>query len=480
MTEQKFNTKIQQFRLWPWQRLLWSLIIMLLLVPTLALSAPFSSGSTGADGVFAPTGDTVLTVPPNGMFNYTTVNIPAGVTVTFARNATNTPITILASGDVTINGTISVNGKDGVSVNSPALAVPIGGGGEGGPGGFAGGAGGLNSKFNGGTQLSYGQGLGPGGNGGNVVGSGCPGSFGGVANTPFSTCNSGALYGTVTLLPLIGGSGGSGGIASGTTSCTNDCNGGGGGGGGGAILIASSGAITINGSITAKGGNGGAGGSFPGSPGSGGGIRLIANTIGGTGSILVTGGAGGGANSGWSGGAGRIRLETNSLSFSGTLNPSGTISTPGLVNFFPVPTLSITSIGGVSVTASPRGSFDSPDITLPSSGTFTVSLSASNIPVGTVVNIYQTGRNGSTSGSYNSTPLSGTNASSTATSSIDFNSTMALVLRAETTFAVQTASNDLPTFVEGEKVEKIRVASAFSGPSEVFLITESGKEVRWR
>jgi hypothetical protein len=57
---------------------------------------------------------------------------------------------------------------------------------------------------------------------------------------------------------------------------------------------------------------------------------------------------------------------------------------------------------------------------------------------------------------------------------------MPTILRAETTFAVQTVSADFPVFAEGEKVEKIRIAAAFGGPSEVFLITESGKEVRWR
>ena len=62
----------------------------------------FSSGSTGADGVFAPTASTTVPLPPSGVFNFTTVTIPAGVTVTFARNAANTPVTILATGDVTV------------------------------------------------------------------------------------------------------------------------------------------------------------------------------------------------------------------------------------------------------------------------------------------------------------------------------------------------------------------------------------------
>lgn len=60
----------------------------------------FSSGSTGADGAFNPTVSTTLPLPPDGVFNFTTVNIPAGVTVQFQRNATNTPVFLLATGDV--------------------------------------------------------------------------------------------------------------------------------------------------------------------------------------------------------------------------------------------------------------------------------------------------------------------------------------------------------------------------------------------
>src|SRR5205814_7558464 len=75
--------------------------------------AAFSSGSTGADGAFNPTTSVALQVPPDGKFNYTTINIPFGVTVTFTRNARNTPVYILATGNVTINGNIDVGGQDG-------------------------------------------------------------------------------------------------------------------------------------------------------------------------------------------------------------------------------------------------------------------------------------------------------------------------------------------------------------------------------
>ncbi|MFO0733725.1 MAG: hypothetical protein U0361_22760 [Nitrospiraceae bacterium] len=58
-------------------------------------------------------------MPADGILNYTTVNIPGGVTVSFTRNALNTPVILLAQGDVVINGTVHVNGSVGAAANSP-------------------------------------------------------------------------------------------------------------------------------------------------------------------------------------------------------------------------------------------------------------------------------------------------------------------------------------------------------------------------
>src|SRR5215831_17096880 len=87
----------------------------------------FNSGSTGADGAFAPTASQSIVVPASGVFNYTTVTIPSNVTITYLPNAANTPITILASGDVQINGSISVNGQNGSSHGFGGLGGPGGG-----------------------------------------------------------------------------------------------------------------------------------------------------------------------------------------------------------------------------------------------------------------------------------------------------------------------------------------------------------------
>ena len=73
----------------------------------------FSSGSNGSLGAFAPGANTTVALPSDGILNYTTIIISAGVNVTFTSNAANTPVTMLATGDVTVNGTINLNGTNG-------------------------------------------------------------------------------------------------------------------------------------------------------------------------------------------------------------------------------------------------------------------------------------------------------------------------------------------------------------------------------
>ena len=112
-----------------------------------ALAQTFSSGSTGTDGAYAPScAPTPCTVteplPLSGVFNYTTVTIPAGVTVRYTRNAANTPVTMLATGDVTVAGTINLNGDSGATTGASSTFNL---GGSGGPGGFDGGNGGLST-----------------------------------------------------------------------------------------------------------------------------------------------------------------------------------------------------------------------------------------------------------------------------------------------------------------------------------------------
>src|SRR2546425_1877826 len=124
--------------------------LLIALGSPLALAQTFNSGSTGADGAFNPDCNpkpctVTVPLPADGVFNFTTVNIPAPatsnpdrVTVRFTRNAANTPVTILASGDVTIAGNIDVSGSPGGFGTGGILLSSNGG--RGGPGGFDGGS----------------------------------------------------------------------------------------------------------------------------------------------------------------------------------------------------------------------------------------------------------------------------------------------------------------------------------------------------
>src|SRR5262249_16110159 len=118
-----------------------------------------------------------LREPPNDIFNFTTVTVGRMVTVRFRRNLANTPVYILAQGDVTVSGVIDVSGGGG----SPGGRAAAGG-----PGGYNGGLGGVYNE----ALASAGSGLGPGG---------------GISESV------GSFVGIRELLPLVGGGGGGGG-----------------------------------------------------------------------------------------------------------------------------------------------------------------------------------------------------------------------------------------------------------------------------
>jgi hypothetical protein len=443
--------------------------MLVCIAPKLHAQCPFNSGSTGADGAFAPTKSQDVQVPESGVFNFTTVTIPSGVTITFIRNSRNTPVTILAQGNVTINGRFDVSGKPGGTGRFQF--------GRGGPGGFDGGGGG----FMGISTDPFFPGIsgdGPGGGGGATgLGPCCNNYHGGGgghadAGSPGSVSNNngGPRYGSPTLLPLIGGSGGGGSAAS------NGVAGGSGGGGGGTILIASSGTINFSGSergILATGGDGGAFTSFcGGGGGAGGAIRLVANTLTGSAVLLAGGGL---TNCGLPGRGGRgyIRIEacTNSLTFS---NSSGYVSysRPGSVTLPNAPQLSITSIAGINAPTNPSGSFNgTPDVVLPASTTNPVNmaLQAANVPVGTVVQVSLQPESG-TRTNVQSTPLAGTTASSTATASVTLPVGLSLI-----TAIAEFDVTPLALFIDGERVKRVEMRATYGGRSEVTYITSSGK-----
>jgi hypothetical protein len=418
------------------------------LVAALAWALPvpaqtFNSGSTGTDGALTPpTGTTTLAVPPSGVFNFTTVNIPAGATVKLTRNAANTPVTVLATGSVTIAGIIDIRGADGAFAKLNATVVGSNAG-IGGPGGFDGGSGAAAV-----VSTIAGSGLGPGGG----LGAGSPSGGGGGGfllagsiGKGTGAGSGGVAYGTASLLPLGGGSGGGGGGASAPNT------GGGGGGGGGALLIASSGTITLTGQIQAQGGTGGGiagAGVAAGGGGSGGAVRLIATSIAGAnGTINVAGGSGGALTTlveGGAGSPGRVRVEafTNTLSLNLGTSSIGVLSSgaPTSVALSNAPSLRIATVGGVAVPAAPTGSFTLADVVLPASvaNPVTIGLAATNIPVGTTVTVTVKGLYGDVSTV--STPLTGTLAASTASVSVTVPTNQPSVIGASASFLLSAAA----------------------------------------
>jgi hypothetical protein len=463
-------------------RLLGTTFLLLSIAGAPAFAQTFNSGSTGADGAFSPTAATTLTMPPDGVFNFTTITIPSGVTVTFARNSSNTPVTLLASGNVTINGIIDISGGNGANALNNATAVS-GNGGRGGVGGFDGGNG-----ATGFISITGGSGQGPGGGGGAIGQTFAFGGGGGGGGNVAAGANGvgtgagvgGPAYGSPSELPLIGGSGGGGGGG------INPNNGAGGGGGGGAILIASSGTLTFGApaQILAQGGWGGgalnAGGNSGGGGGSGGSVRLVATSVTGSGgSINISGGSLGGLPDG---SAGRLRVEgfSNTLSTGLPGNPpagAATTAAPTTVTLVNGPTIRIASVAGIAAPAAPTGSLTVPDIVLPggTTGPVTVNLAAANIPLGTVISVTAKGQFGAAI-SATSGPLVGTVAASTASVSIAIATDQSSVISASASFTI-VASTAGPVFVEGEEVERVRVTASYGGPAQVAYVTKSGRAV---
>lgn len=462
--------------------ILFGLLLLLTAASPFAQQPVFVSGSTGADGAFNPAASQEIQLPESGVFNYTTVTIPTGVVITYKRNSKNTPVTILASGNVNITGKISIIGKAG------SASRTVGGGafvGVGGPGGFDGGRGGSGFEgFLGGTA-GQGPGGGSGGVGGNNNVTGGGGGFS-VAGDDAATTQSikqsgtgGARYGTPTLLPLIGGSGGGGGGSKiGET-------GGAGGGGGGAILIASSGNIIFQAGadISATGADGSCAPAFGnghGAGGAGGAVRLIANTISGNPFINVDGG-GLGCNPRIYGASGYIRIEAytyNNLNLGGSLN-STSFGLPNSATLPNSPQLKIKTIAGQTTPVMPTGSYYTPDLVVPNSqsGPVTVALEAANMPLDTIIRVTLTPDTGPIT-IVSSTPLAGTTAASTATASVTLPVGVSLIHATATINFTNGIASLAPIYIEGERVKQMEIATAYGGGSEVIYITESGKRIK--
>jgi hypothetical protein len=424
----------------------------------LAAAQTFSSGSTGALGALNPITNTTIPLPPDGVLNYTTVTVPAGVTVSFAPNAANTPVTLLATGDVTLAGTITVNGANAVA-SSTTFA-------SGGPGGFRSG---LGAALGGSTTETAGSGP------------------GGGTTTPLQrNGNYGAPGSFVSLIPLLGGSGGGGAPATSLTAGET------GSGGGGAILMASSTTITVasTGTMTANGGNAGvncfAGTSFESGAGSGGAIRLVAPEIlGATGATLRANGGTLGCNNGTLPQPGRIRLESlNPGGFpTGNVSPvpsiagaPGPVSPAGIPVLAGVPSITIASVGGQAATTN-TGSYTTPDVSLPvgTPNPVPVAITAANVPLGTVLTVQVVPRLSATS-TVNASALAGTFSHSTATANVTLPAAQVSVLNLFGSFTLPQIAGLFP-LINGEEVDRVLLAATDGNPSSTVLVTKSGKEV---
>jgi hypothetical protein len=386
--------------------------------------AQFSSGSTGTDGAYSPTASgnfdpAALGLDPSGdnVFNFTTINIPSGVTINLlAGNLRNKAVTWLATGNVTIAGTLNLSGASEGQVTVSSAGTPTGRAQtEPGPGGYAGGVG---SQGGVGPEAGAGPGGGPAGlQSGN--GQACYGGNASfiTAGYTYTGQQAAPTYGSYLLVPLYGGSGGGGGW----DNASGNNVGGTGGAGGGAIRIASSTQINVTGTINANGGSfgtvSGSTAGCQGGAGSGGAIHLVAPTILGNGSLTAYV-----PSYGPSYGQGIIRFSTTTNSFTGNTTPAfiqSALYLPPANSTLPLPSLTITQVNGVAVSAEANGQILNPDVVISASNAVTVNLAASNIPLGTIVSLRVTAQFGADT-TISCKPLAGTLAASTATCSATF------------------------------------------------------------
>jgi len=205
-----------------------------------------------------------VTSPPA----FTSVTVGSGTLTHDTHQATHLYSLILrSSGDITVTGTINLDGK-----------------------GFAGGA--ISTNGNG-----------PGaGTGGLTNGGG--GGYGGAGGAGADATPGGGTYGSAVKPSDLGSGGGGGGDE--------------GGSGGGAVELIAGGTLTVSGTISAKG-NDSQGVNFnSGGAGSGGGVFLAAPTLAGNGTLTV--GGGNGLNGGGCGGGGRLSRHYLSQTFNGTVS----------------------------------------------------------------------------------------------------------------------------------------------------------------
>jgi hypothetical protein len=389
---------------------------------------------------------------PDGIYQFTSVEIPYGVTVSFIPNAKNTPVVWLVQTTCTIAGTVDVSGKPGFQTV----------GGQGGPGGFRGGDGGSYPK----PGQGPGAGMPPdptrGGYGGNA-------SFGELAGNHGET-PPGPIYGNQFLIPLIGGSGGGGAP-----------NYGGAGGGGGAILIAASQSIHLDHGndqqILAAGASSYYdNGYYYGGAGSGGAIRLVTPKLTGIGSLIAY--------------KGRIRFDVLENAFGAySILPMPSQGFQPIIIPSPGETvqLSISTISGIAVANNPSGILSNPDIIIPGarSNPQDVVVHCAHIPLNNEITVVVKPAFGDSISAVGLN-TAGTLESSTATiplnlprgGGIIYAKAAVSLTSGQTSNAANLKSKsyaETGLTAEGERFSKLEVTADLSGKQRLVYLTESGK-----
>src|ERR1035441_2994922 len=85
--------------------LTWSISVVAAVWLPVVCWAQVNSGSNGSDGALNPTTNIVINMAshPHGIYQYTSVTISNGVTVSFIPNAANTPVVWLVQGNCYID-----------------------------------------------------------------------------------------------------------------------------------------------------------------------------------------------------------------------------------------------------------------------------------------------------------------------------------------------------------------------------------------
>jgi hypothetical protein len=402
-----------------------------------------------------------------GIFEFTNFVLPdrpnssSDVIIIPIGNSRNNPLTILSQTDIRL-GAFAYIYAVGLPGANPAGVGSPGAGGRGGPGGFAGGMGGI-----GGTTATGGSpGFGPAGGAGGILVSG---SINGVP--------AGTSPASLLLTPVVGGSGGGGttGLPGAGFVCVSGAAGiagAGGGGGGGAVLLSATNEIVLGPtqfSIYTNPGPGGLAtsscGNLAGGTGEYGSVRLVASKISGTGGIST----------------GRLRIEASTSTYSGAV-PQGTSFTQFPARPIPtaLPALRVTAVNGVAAPTSPIGSLASPDINFPTAitGSVTVNIGASNIPVGTVVSVRVVPTNSAFSATTaTSSALAGTLDNSTATASIGIPPGVgSMTIAATFQITPLFAQLKLP-LVDGAVPALAEVVVGKDGTSHLYLLGKEGSRM---